>query len=58
VLPSLLEKAASLLGSQAMVLKFTGYFTACVGPAGLIYPALLLFFMTRSHVRDAFAPRS
>jgi hypothetical protein len=57
-LPTMLERAAGLSGSEAMVLKVAAYFTACASPIGLIYPGLLIFFLTRTHVQAAFAPPS
>jgi hypothetical protein len=54
VLPVMLEKAATLSGPDAFALKIGAYAGASGGFIGLIYPALLLFFMTRPHIKAAF----
>jgi hypothetical protein len=54
VLPVMLEKAATLSGPDGLALKIGAYATTSAGFVGLIYPALLLFFMTRRHIKAAF----
>jgi len=52
-LPVVLEKAAHATGPDRMVLKASAYAGAGSGLFSLIYPAILLYFLTRPHVKAA-----
>jgi hypothetical protein len=54
VLPIALERASAQSGQDALVLKVAAYFAAFGGLIAMIYPALLIFFMTRPRIAAAF----
>ena len=54
--PPLLEQAETVSGPAAWMIKVFGYTIKFGGVAGLIYPTLLIYFMTRPHVKRALEP--
>lgn len=55
LLPSLAEQAGKLTGHTVLALKIGGYAVAFGGILGLIYPVLMIYFMDRPAMKQAFA---
>jgi hypothetical protein len=55
LIPAMLAKAAALSGVPSLIVKFTAYGLLFGSVLAFIYPALLIYFMTRPHVKLALA---